>query len=94
MENLVNIEKIRDGQCFKKRTGTYVYLRISSSSVRFLGLDPENAYGVCFNGNIAVIKPQTLVIPMKIDNMVNNQRSQDNWERAVGCYDPPPVEEA
>lgn len=47
-----NIER---GGFFTKKTGTYVYIRISEASANFLGLDPSKVYGVSFNGNTCAI---------------------------------------
>jgi hypothetical protein len=65
----VPAEDIEQGECFRKKTGTYIYLRISDSAVRFYiekGLDkeatPDKIYGVCLvNGNMCSADKHTPV---------------------------------
>jgi hypothetical protein len=65
----VPAEEIEQGECFRKKTGTHIYLRISDSAVRFYiekGLDkeatPDKIYGVCLvNGNMCSVEKDTQV---------------------------------
>ena len=70
--------------CFRKRTGSFVYLRLSEDAVRILELDPTLVYGVAYNGNIARVKPDTMVEEMSIQDMLANQRSEDEWNANMG----------
>lgn len=63
---------IRDSDCFRKRQGTYVYLRISESSARFAKLDDRYVWGVCFNGNLVHVTPDTRVVPMDLADLQAN----------------------
>lgn len=64
---LVRAGFIREGGCFRKKTGTYIYLRISESSlIHLLGeaYKPHQIYGVClYNGNLAMVDVDQLVWP-------------------------------
>jgi len=68
---------IQEGECFRKRTGKYLYMRISESAVRFYiepyiqPIDPKEGpeppldciYGVCLlNGNMIKLAKEILVI--------------------------------
>ena len=79
------ISEARDVQgCFRKRTGSFVYLRLSDSSVRVLDLEPIFIYGVCYNGNVTRVMPDTLVVEMSLQDMLSNQKSEDEWNANVG----------
>lgn len=71
-------------QAFRKRTGEYVYLRLSESSVKFLKLDETKIYGVCFNGNVAVVDPDKLVVEMPLSAILDNHEKEEFWERMIG----------
>ncbi len=86
---LVPASAISDwGGCFRKKTGSYVYMRLSESSVKFLKLDPDFVYGVCFNGNVAKVKKDTLVVPMQKVNIVVNDMETRAFERSIGVIGP------
>ena len=85
MSKLVKAKEVEWGQCFRKKTGSYVYLRISEPSAKFHKLDPEKVYGVCFNGNITDIDPETLVVTMKPSDMDDNRKEHQDWHTMVGA---------
>jgi hypothetical protein len=62
--SLVPAKDVQDGHFFRKRTGTVVYVKLTSSSVRFLKLDPEKVYGVCDYGNVTVLDPDKNVVAL------------------------------
>jgi hypothetical protein len=80
----VSVQDIGDGCFFKKQKGGFVFIRMSESSVRFLKLDPSKVYGVCFNGNVSVLEPETLVVPQTLEDWNNNFASERNWAKLVG----------
>lgn len=82
---MVKASEIQQGQFFRKRRGTYVYLRVSESSVRFLKLPEDKIYGVCFNGNVAVVDPDTFVERCVVGDFVKNIEDQDAWHQMVGA---------
>jgi len=86
-DNLIPAKDLKRGDLFKKRTGSYTYLRISPSAVKFLGRDPEEIWGVSFNGNVAQLKPDTLVRPVSMRDMHQNLVDLDEWEGMIGCKD-------
>lgn len=75
MENVKNIDvacqakDIEEGECFRKESGEYEYLRISESSLKFfgyLGCD-RNIVGVCVrNGNLTAVSKDKIVISQRI----------------------------
>lgn len=83
MTDLKPASEIKNGKCFRKKNGEYVYLRISESAVRFLGLDETKVYGVCFNGNVTCLDQDKLVEPMAPSGMATNRRSQARWEQDI-----------
>ena len=84
-ELAVRARDIRQGGYFKKMKGSYTYLRISESSVKFLKLDPTLIYGVCFNGNVTAVKPDTLVERCTLGDFVKNIDNDREWHDAVGA---------
>ena len=83
-DSQVEARAITPGKCFLKRKGEYVYVRISESAVKFLGLDGSKVYGVCYNGNVTVIKPDALVTPLEIKDMLANVNAEKKWEKMIG----------
>lgn len=67
MDAPVKAKDLPDRCYFRKRTGAYVFIRISANAVKFYGLKPDHIYGICYNGNMADIEPETLVIPTSWD---------------------------
>lgn len=65
---------------FRKPTGSYVYLRLSESSVDYLKLDPNWVYGVCYNGNVAKMKPDAKVVEMPLIAVLGNEQSEAEWD--------------
>lgn len=78
------------GGFFRKRGGEYAYLRISESSVRHYGLNPDLVYGVTWNGNMASVTPETLVVPCQIEDLATNKTMTMEWERRAGVTHPSP----
>jgi hypothetical protein len=70
--------------CFRKRTGSFVYLKFSESSVRWLKLKEDLVYGVCYNGNVCWVKPETLVVEMPFSAIAGNAAGEMEWEKNVG----------
>lgn len=80
----IPVEQIEQGQFFRKRTGTYVFLRMSPSSVKHLGLEGDNqfhVYGVCFNGNVTKVKIGTEVVSATVQEFLGNIKEQEDWNR-------------
>lgn len=75
---------IAPGQCFRKKTGEYVYLRISESAARFLGLDTSNVHGVCYNGNMCMVKSDVRVVRKEIKDMLGNVDKEKDWGNQIG----------
>jgi len=72
---MIQVSKIPDVGFFRKKTGHHVYLKISTSAVKFYGLtaeDPDAVFGVGFNGNMTAVEPNTMVCEETIDGMVKN----------------------
>lgn len=82
---LVRAQDIESGECFRKKQGTFVYLRISDSSVLFLGLSPGAVYGVGYNGNVAVLDPETKVHPAKLEDFLTLRGQEEDWNAMVGA---------
>jgi len=66
----VPASEIAEGECFRKKTGEYIYLRISESSARLFFEKPgsdektplEDIYGVCLiNGNLTKVSKKVPV---------------------------------
>jgi hypothetical protein len=72
---------------FRKKTGEFVYLRISESSLKFLGMDTNFVYGITYNGNVTKVEPETLVCPMAIEDMMGNVQSERQWNRDIAGKD-------
>lgn len=70
---MIPVEQIEEGGFFKKKSGMYVYLRMSDSSAKFLGLDPDCIYGTCFNGNVAKVHRGVLVTSATAMDFQNNR---------------------
>lgn len=75
------------GGCFRKPGGTSVYMRMSESAVRFLGLNQEVVYGISVNGNVAVLYQENLVVPMFHEDLLKDVEQTRSWERSIGCQD-------
>ncbi len=82
IHRVVQASEIPQGQCFRKRTGSYVYLRISPASLKFWGLNDEDVFGVCFNGNMCSLAGHTMVVQMPPIAMADN-RIEDEDASAV-----------
>ncbi len=74
---------IAQGSYFRKMTGTYVYLRISDASVKYLGLDTDWIYGVCFNGNITRLQPNKPVIAESVNSFLKNTEEDKTWHESI-----------
>lgn len=80
----VDARTIEPGQCWRKKTGEFVYLAISESAKNFHGLDADKLYGVCFNGNMAAVSYGVEVEPMPTSAMDDNRKALRTWEDLVG----------
>lgn len=83
---LVDASTIEQGQCWRKKTGEFVYLAISESAKKFYGLDSNKLYGVCFNGNMTAVSYGTEVVPMPVSGMHDNQKELDAFEDLIGVH--------
>ena len=72
---------LHGGDNFRKKTGEMVYLVISDSSARFYKLGEGKVYGVCDNGNMASVDPETQVVKVALVG------EEGTWEDVV--EDPP-----
>lgn len=82
---------IEPGQCFRKISGRFAYLRVSDASAAFYGLDGARSdstlsrfiYGVCYNGNMTqmpVDKEVVLVAPTELDY---ERLAEKEWDRVI-----------
>lgn len=85
VEKAVRAGTIQQGRFFKKLKGSYTYLRISESAVRFMKLNPDKVWGVCFNGNITDVNPDTLVEKCSLGDFVKNIDEDRQWHVDVGA---------
>jgi len=82
---MIPVEEIEQGCCFRKKNGTFAYMRLSESSVRHHRLDHEtHIYGACYNGNITKVKKGTLVEPVDVSVMRENRDAENLWDRVFG----------
>jgi hypothetical protein len=81
---LVAAKDINEGDCFRKLTGEYVYVRISPSSVNFFGLPPDQVYGVCHNGNMCAVPQTKMVVACSPRDFLQGYANKAEWERSVG----------
>lgn len=73
------------GSFFRKKSGDFAYLRISESSIKFLGLDPGYVYGVCHNGNVTKVTPDCQVVPESVETFNKNIQADILWHRGIGA---------
>jgi len=85
---LVVARLLDPGDCFRKRNGEFVFLRISDSAVKHSGLDPTFVWGVCYNGNMCKISPDTLVHPEPLSGISANQKADEDWHQMVSGTSP------
>jgi hypothetical protein len=78
---------IQQGEFFRKKTGSFVYMVLSDSAARhFKFPDPENyIYGACFNGNMCAVKKSARVIRMDRADFFGPADEQKKWEKAIGA---------
>lgn len=76
---LVQAKDLDPGEPFKKRTGSYVHIKLSESSVKWMGLDPNFIWGVTHNGNVSKLKPNKLVAPSSLIAMIKNTMDTVRW---------------
>ena len=93
MAVFIKASAVPQGQFFRKRRGEYVYLRISESSLKFMKVDTTKVYGVCFNGNVAVVGPDTLVEPCSLSDFTKNIDDDRAWHTTVGARLNPVVDD-
>lgn len=96
MVDLVEAHTIKSGECFRKKDGEYVYLRISDASADYLKLDPTKVHGVAYNSNVAVVDREALVVRETPASMEANRGYESKWEKSAGAgnYEPDPDPEA
>ena len=100
----VPAKDIPEGGFFKKRGGSFIYLRLSDASVKFLKLDTTKVYGAHDNGNVTVVDADLLVAPMTLRQFTMRYGAADcEWNRIIAhrcgkcmacihnqpCFDPP-----
>lgn len=78
---------IEQGEHFRKKTGTMVYLRISLAALNFYGITDavvvagvSKVYGVCHNGNMTRVDGDTEVVPMPASAMEDNRLDGLSWD--------------
>lgn len=71
--------------CFRKRTGYFTFVRVSDSAIKFYKLDPNLVHGVCYNGNMCSVKPDTLVAPMPFSAIARDAGDLISYEKTLGC---------
>lgn len=76
---LVPARELKQGEFFRKRTGTFAYLVISPDSARFLGLSDDKVYGVSYNGNVAAVAPDLPVARCSLVDFEANQAAEREW---------------
>lgn len=76
-------KSIQAGQCFVKRYGTYAYLRLSSSSLKFHGLNEHAIIGVNGYGNMCEVSPQKLVRIVPATELLKIAAEEYGWERNI-----------
>ena len=74
---------VPQGKCFRKKTGTVVYLRISESSQKFAKMDENFVWGVAHNGNLAHVKPDAQVFQVPLSSLMDVQCAEDDWHEVV-----------
>jgi hypothetical protein len=83
MANQTRAQNIRDNGFFRKVKGTYVYKRISRTSVRLLGMDQDYVWGVCHNGNTTYVKPSDIVVKVNARDALSAWGRVEPEEQAV-----------
>ena len=73
----VQAGNIPEGTCFVKRYGTQVYLRVSSSALRFFDMGEERIIGVASNGNMCEVGHSKLVRPVAHTEMLQINPDKD-----------------
>ena len=67
---------------FRKRGGTMVYKKFSESTVKYLKLDPNKTYGVCYNGNVADVPNDAVVMVCTEEDYFHCKDDEIAWNRA------------
>lgn len=82
----VAASSIQQGEFFRKRTGSYVYLRLAVDSLRYHRVEghARYVYGACYNGNVTAVDPTTLVVRCAVQDFLKNIAEEQAWERDVG----------
>jgi hypothetical protein len=82
---MIPVEEIQQGSCFRKKQGTFAYLRISDSAAKAHKLDYEtHVYGVAYNGNMTRVARGKPVVAVDISTMQENQKEEDDWDKKFG----------
>lgn len=58
---MIKAKYIKDGECFRKKNGTFGYIKISEAAAKFHELSTDRIYGVTSNGNITDVDPEKVV---------------------------------
>lgn len=90
---LVKAKDLPSRCCFRKRTGYFSYIRMSEGSVKFLGLKPDKIYGIAYHGNVAIIEPETLVVEMSLNGLMEDLGSEQAWDNTFAKNGATPVKE-
>jgi len=69
-DNTVEARRIGDGGFFRKRPGTYVYMRMHDDAARFLGLDAGKIHGTGGHGGTASVDKETRVVPCTVHDFM------------------------
>jgi hypothetical protein len=86
MDPTVAAGEIKQGEFFRKKSGSFVYMAVSESAAKHYLPNPENyVYGVCFNGNVCAVKKGARVIRMEREDFFVPAEEQKRWEEAVGA---------
>jgi hypothetical protein len=80
---LIEASNIKQGEYFRKKNGEYVYLKMSNTSIGYINLDRTKTHGICFNGNITIVEPYTLVYRCTFTDFAKNVADNQNWHMTV-----------
>lgn len=80
-------KNLKRGDVFRKKHGEYAYIVIAEASLKyhFGEAHQDRTLGVCYNGSITELQPETVVKQVSLEEMAGNQRKTNEWHRAIGC---------
>lgn len=90
---LVKAKDLPSRCCFRKRTGYFTYIRMSESSIKFLGLQPDKIYGIAYHGNVVIIEPETLVVEMTPNGLMEDLGGEQAWDNTFAKNGAAPLKE-